>query len=134
MIRKQSGAGSPSGHHPGHGERTDIHVDAVVRGPDGEVYDSLTAIIEVKGCWNKELYQALKTQLVDRYLKDNRCQHGLYLVGGFNCDQWDNDDYRKEQSPELSMHEVQQQFDVQAVELSQQDMRIKAIVLNTALR
>jgi predicted NACHT family NTPase len=46
----------------------------------------------------------------------------------------DEDDYREEQSPELSMHEAQQQFDVQAVEFSQQDMRIKAVVLNTALR
>jgi hypothetical protein len=122
------------GHHPGHGERTDIHVDAVVPGPDGEVYDSLTAIIEVKGCWNKELDQAMKVQLVDRYLKDNHCRNGLYLVGWFHCDQWDDNDYRKEQSPKLSLHEAQQQFDVQAIQLSQQDRRIKVVVLNTALR
>jgi hypothetical protein len=122
------------GYPPGQGRRTDIHVDAVIRGPDGEVYDSLTAIIEVKGCWNKELDQAMKTQLVDRYLKGNRCQHGLYLIGWFNCEQWDDDDYRKGQSPKRSMHEAQQRFDDQASELSQQDIRIKAVILNTALR
>jgi len=72
---------------PNRGERTDIHVDAVAHNTDGEAYDSVTVIIEVKGCWHPELDHAMKTQLVDRYLKDNRCQHGLYLVGWFNCDQ-----------------------------------------------
>ncbi|HXH11262.1 MAG TPA: hypothetical protein VNP04_16065 [Alphaproteobacteria bacterium] len=110
------------------------HVDAVVRGPDRAVYDPLTIIIAVKGYWNKELDQAMKTQLVDRYLKDNRCQHGLYLVGWFNCKQWDDSDYRKGQSPRHSIHAAQRRFDTQAVELSQQNLRIKAVVLNTALR
>ena len=117
------------------GERTDIHVDAVVRGPNGEIYDSVTVIIEVKGCWHQGLNQAMKTQLVDRYLKDNRCQHGLYLVGWFNCDEWDNDDYRKKrQAPKLSIDEAQTRFGTQAAELSQQGMRIRALVMNTALR
>src|SRR5574337_923853 len=44
------------GEAPGVGERTDIHVDALVLGPNGEAYDSVSAIIEVKGCWNRELY------------------------------------------------------------------------------
>lgn len=122
------------GEGSGQGERTDIHVDAVVRGSHGEVYDSVTAIIEVKGCWNLELDHAMKTQLVDRYLKDNRCQHGLYLVGWFNCDQWDDEDYKKKRAPKLSIDEVQKKFDTQAAELSQQGIRIKALVVNTALR
>ena len=116
------------------GERTDIHVDAVVRGRGGDVYDSVMAIVEVKGCWNQELAQAMKTQLADRYLQDNRCQHGLYLVGWFNCDQWDNNGYRKSQAPKISTDEAQRQFDAQAAELSQHDLRIKAIILNTTLR
>lgn len=77
------------------GERTDIYVDAFVRIPNGKAIDFISAIIEVKGCWHKELYSAMKTQLVDRYLKDNQCRHGLYLVGWFNCDQWDKKHYRK---------------------------------------
>lgn len=115
------------------GERTDIHVDAIVRGPQREMYDSVTAIIEVKGCWNSALNQAMETQLVHRYLKDNRCQHGLYLVGWFNCDQWDDKDYRKRQAPRIGIYKVQKQFDAQATELSGQDMQIKALVINTAL-
>ena len=122
------------GEGSGQGERTDIHVDAVLRSPNGEVCDTVTAIIEAKGCWNGELYNAMKTQLVDRYLRDNRCQHGLYLIGWFNCDQWDNSDYRKREAPSLGIPEAQSQFDSQATELSKQGAQIKAFVMDTALR
>lgn len=115
------------------GERTDIHVDAVMRNQCKEVYDSITVIIEVKGCWNQDLKLAMKTQLLDRYLKDNRCQHGLYLVGWFNCDQWNDNDSRKQRSPKISIDEARKQFNTQVSELSQQSARIKAFVINTAL-
>jgi len=115
------------------GERTDIHVDAVIQDPHKDVYDSVTAIIEVKGCWNQELESAMETQLMDRYLKDNRCQHGLYVVGWFNCDQWDDNDYRKQRAPRLSKDKAQEQFAAQAAQLSQQGTRIKALVINAAL-
>lgn len=125
QIRRGVGAGT--------GERTDIRVDAVTQS-QGEVYDSVTVIIEVKGCWNDELNHAMKTQLVDRYLKDNRCQHGLYLVGWFNCAQWDDSDSRKRRAPKISLDEAKECFDVQAQELSLGDRKIRALVLNTALR
>lgn len=122
------------GERTGKGERTDIHVAAISRGSSGEEYDRVSVIIEAKGCWNKDLNLAMKTQLVDRYLKDNRCQHGLYLVGWFNCDQWDDNDYRKQQTPKLSIEEARKQFEAQAAELSQSDVQVKAFVMNTALR
>jgi len=116
------------------GERTDIHVDAIVRGSNGKIYDSVSVIIEVKGCWHQKLDKAMETQLVDRYLKDNRCQHGLYLVGWFNCDQWDDEDYRNKKCPKYSIDKEQEKRDAQAADLSQQGVRIKAFVMNTALR
>ncbi len=122
------------GEGKGKGERTDIHVDAVMRNQCKEVYDSITIIIEVKGCWHPDLNHAMKTQLMDRYLKDNRCQHGLYLIGWFCCVQWDDNDKRKRNSPKISIDETRKQFDVQANKLSQQSTRIKAFVINTALR
>lgn len=127
-IRRGIGAGT--------GERTDIHVDAVIRPPHGEVYDTVTVIIEVKGCWHKELETAMKTQLFEHYLKDNRCRHGLYFVGWFYCNHWDDGDYRKKQTQKynLNIDEAKRKFDTQAQELSQQGVIIKALVLNTALR
>jgi len=76
----------------------------------------------------------METQLLDRYLKDNKCQHGLYLVGWFNCDLWDDKDYRKKRAPKSTPEEAQTKFAAQALELSKQGKVIKALVINTALR
>ncbi|MEP1077235.1 hypothetical protein NDI52_17685 [Leptolyngbya sp. PL-A3] len=114
------------------GERVDLQVDAFIRLPNGENQDCVSVIIEVKGCWNKDLDTAMQAQLVERYLKDNRCQHGLYLIGWFNCKQWDNKDSRK--PPKLNIEEARQKFEAQATELSKQGIKVKAVVLNTALR
>ena len=113
------------------GERTDIHVDAFINGQPNDV---LTVIIEVKGCWNRGLNEAMETQLVNRYLKDNSTQHGLYLIGWFNCSQWDSSDYRKRYSLNKNIEDVRQQFDEQAVKLSQKGIHVKAFVMNAALR
>ncbi len=115
------------------GQRTDIHVDVSVQEPCEARFAPVTAIIEVKGCWNRELFSAMKTQLVDRYLKENQCQHGLYVVGWFNCDQWDDRDRRKGKSPKLSVAETQEKLDKQAAELSQDSLLVKAVVLDCAL-
>lgn len=114
------------------GERLDLQVDALVRLANREIYDCVSVIIEVKGCWNKYLDTAMQTQLVGRYLKDNSCQHGLYLVGWFNCKQWDRKDSRK--PPKLSIEDARQRFETQAVGLSEQGIKVKAVVLNTSLR
>jgi len=115
------------------GQRTDIHIDAVMLGSRDGVYDAISAIIEVKGCWNRELFSAMKTQLVEKYLKDNHCQHGLYLVGWYNCDLWDDDDYKKRDAQKLTKDEAQNRFDAQADDLSNQDLKIRALVIDTSL-
>jgi predicted NACHT family NTPase len=116
------------------GERTDIHVDAVLMKPNGELYDSITVIIEVKGCWHGELNIAMETQLADRYLRDNACQFGLYLVGWFNCSQWNAKDSRKNKAPRISINEAREQFNAQAEGLSLSGNAVRACVLNAALR
>jgi predicted NACHT family NTPase len=125
-IRRGEGA-SP-------GERTDIHVDAVVHNSQEDNYDVISAIIETKGCWHPELESAMETQLVNRYLKDNHCQHGIYLVGWFNCEQWDKDDPRRKRAPSLTIAQAQEQFDKQAMSLSARGSVIQAVVLDVALR
>jgi hypothetical protein len=37
---------------------------------------------------------AMKTQLVGKYLTDNQCRYGVYLVFWFDCDSWDRRDSR----------------------------------------
>jgi hypothetical protein len=73
-------------------------------------------------------------QLRDRYLADNACGHGLYLVGWFACPQWDDSDDQKGRTPKMTLEQAQQLFDEQASAISRQGPTIRAFVLNVALR
>lgn len=117
------------------GERTDIHVDAVVLENSGKIYDSVTAIIECKGCWNLGLYNAMYDQLVGRYLKDNHCQHGLYLVGWFNCAKWSGQDERRKRALRLcsNIDDTRQKLTAAAADLSKDLIRVKSVVLDISL-
>jgi hypothetical protein len=117
------------------GERLDLKVQAMSHERNGQHGDSLTAIIEVKGCWNRELPHAMQTQLCDRYLKENTCQHGLYLMGWFNCAAWDNNDYRISDAQSLapSLEQARAQFEEQAQALTAGGRTIRSFILNAAL-
>jgi len=119
---------------PAAGERTDIHVDAVVPQCGQGPYDRVTVIIETKGCWHSELKTAMKAQLVDRYLDDNACQHGVYLVGWYHCAQWDDGDYRKADVPFASREEAEMYLRNQAKDLSSDGMMIQAVVIDARFR
>lgn len=125
-IRRGEGSGS--------GERTDIHVTAMVPSVTEGELEQVRVIIEAKGCWHRELKTAMETQLVGRYLKGNDCRNGIYLIGHYNCDQWDKEDYRCKDAPKWSIHKARDYFDQQAEELSMGGLQVRAAVLNTALR
>ena len=91
-----------------------------------------SVIVETKGCWNAQLNTAMETQLKEQYLKDNKCEYGVYLVGWFNCPQWDVLDSRT--PPAETLEEARKRFDDQATALSTAGITIRAFVLNTALR
>lgn len=74
---------------PRRGQKTDIMVTALVKGANAQTLTPVTIIIEVKGCWHKEVRTAIETQLVAGYLVQNGWTHGIYLVGWFDCDRWD---------------------------------------------
>ena len=116
------------------GEYPDILVDAVTQDSDGEGYDVITVIVEVKGCWNDKLDIAMQNQLADRYLRDNQCRYGLYLVGWFNCSQWDASDDKNSKATRLDRASLQQHLESQAQQLSRNGLTIKALILNVALR
>jgi hypothetical protein len=71
--------------------------------------------------------------LVETYLKDSSCRHGLYLVGWFNCLAW-NMESLSPKPPKWTLEEAQSEFERQATELSNGTIVIGAIVLDTALR
>jgi hypothetical protein len=116
------------------GERTDLHVDILSQGTREGDFDITTVILEAKGSWNPELNEAMESQLVGKYLKDNHCQHGLYLVGWYSSDLWDESDYRRKQVPTVSIDEARAQFNAQARSLSSAGLTVRAFVLNVELR
>ncbi len=115
----------------GVGEKTDIVVDAVYKNNRG--FESVTVVIESKGCWNKDLKTAMESQLLKRYLIDDQHRHGLYLVGWFSCDQWNDSDSRKKQTPKMTLEDAQAIYDKQAADLSKEGFCVKALLLNTSL-
>jgi hypothetical protein len=108
-------------HAPGApvGQRTDILVNAVRRRSEDELFDSLTAVVETKGCWNGELFTALEGQLFRSYLLPLHAQVGIYLVGWFDTAKWDPEDNRRSRVPNIQIQEVQAQLDQQAAALPQ---------------
>jgi len=117
----------------GTGQRTDIHVDAVIPGAQPGSYERIYVILEVKGNWNTELATAMETQLRDRYLKEIRCRDGIYLVGWFTCPKWGDSDHRKKQCSLMTLLEAKRFFSRQATALSIEGTYIKSHVLDVSL-
>jgi len=122
------------GEGEGKGEQTDIHVTGFVPGITEGNIEQVRVIIESKGMWHAEVDTAMQSQLVDRYLKDNPCQHGIYLVGWYRCTQWDPDSPSYKKSRKESFDSAKGRFEEQAASLSNESRAIKALVLNAALR
>lgn len=115
----------------------DLRIDCMTKNNNGFI-ESYCVIIEVKGTWNKELNISMKDQLLKRYLSDVSCQHGIYLVGWFNCDKWSQQDYRKADAQSSTknfstLEEAKKHFTNQAKNLSQSTKQVKAFVMNVSL-
>lgn len=120
------------------GEETDVHITAVRSAKDDQAFGIVRAIIEVKGCWHKDLETAMETQLVNRYLREYQSPNGLYLVGWFMCDKWADEDYRKKRTPKCCIEEAQQHFAEQAEEICARgdipNLVLRNFVLDAGLR
>jgi hypothetical protein len=111
------------------GERTDIYVDAIAK--DGT---RVTVVVEAKGCWNPELRTAMKVQLAERYLVNARTTRGLYLVGWFYCDHWNESDKARKALCPPDRVALLNGLEQQAAELTTPSRRIEAVVIDAALR
>lgn len=111
------------------GQRTDILVNAVRRREDGERFDAISAVIETKGCWNPELFTALHDQLFREYMIPLRAQVGIYLVGWFDTDKWDEKDSRRDRVPRMTIEDASGQLEAQAGALPD-GFIVQAVVLD----
>ena len=117
----------------GVGERTDILVSATAKTGLGTA-ESSSVVIECKGCWNSGLKTAMDKQLRQQYLIDEDHRFGLYLVGWFQCDAWnDKGDSRRRRVPSWSLQEATNELANQARELSNVEAKLQAVVLDLRL-
>jgi len=116
--------------------KTDIHISVFTKDRLGRPVEPITVTIEAKGCWHPDLETAMESQLVGKYLSAEGCHHGIYLIGWFNCDKWnDPKDSRHKKTSKLSLEQAQDKFAKQAQELSSKtSFRVNSIVLDTRLR
>jgi len=112
-------------------EHTDIHIDALAESGDGKA-QRVTVVLESKGCWNQKLWSDIEEQLCDRYLSHGN-NEGIYLVGWYNCESWDRQDYRYKSAPKMSISEARQSLRNEAQRLSSDQRRIHAFVLDCTL-
>ncbi len=82
------------GSSEGVGDRVDLLIEAIDRSGRSQV-NRVAAVIEVKGCWNRDLVEAVDTKLVTRYMASNPTTCGIYLVFQFALEQWDPADGRR---------------------------------------
>ncbi len=121
---------------PRRGQKTDIYVNAVKLDAGSGGAEPLTVVIEVKGCWHDEVMIAMETQLLNRYMKENNLAHGLYIVGWFMCDRWDDKDSTKSKTPKMTIEDIKGQLEDQAKQLGKNMGGVSIIepfVLNLAL-
>ncbi|MBI4650343.1 hypothetical protein HY745_03465 [Candidatus Desantisbacteria bacterium] len=124
QIRRKQGEGGKRGEN----------IDIDVKGFIPSTNKNINVIIEVKGCWHNEVNKAMETQLLNRYLNESGCNHGIYLVGWYCCNQWDGKDSKKNKIKDRTIEEARSFFDEQAKKLSSGNKTIKAFVLDCALR
>jgi hypothetical protein len=115
------------------GESGDLVVEAVA-GERVEGADVVSVTIEVKGCWNAELDEAMQTQLAERYLVAEGQRQGIYVVGWFDADNWDEKDWKRTPCARRGLEESRSFFTDQAREVSAaRGVQIDALALDCSL-
>jgi hypothetical protein len=104
---------------PRRGQKTDIYINAIKLDNMSEDAKTLTVVVEVKGCWNDAILTAMETQLFEKYMKENNISCGLYLVGWYMCNKWDNSDKQKEETLKISIEELINRLENQANKLKE---------------
>jgi hypothetical protein len=118
-------------HVEARGERTDLYIASRVAGAASN--PEAVVILEVKGCWNKDVKTAMRTQLAERYLRNNFYTHGVYLVGWYATNLWEPKDKRRHTIPFATVSALSNYCKRQAAGLSKMQVTVWPRVLNLSL-
>jgi len=117
------------------GSSPDLFLNVLNRGESTTQNEIISAVVEVKGSWHPKLTTAMQNQLLDQYMKPRNLQYGLFLVGWFRSQYWDDDDTRKDANVSEfdSIDDLKNYLDIQAKELSSEGYVIKNLVIDLSL-
>jgi hypothetical protein len=105
----------------------DLYVQCV----DPETMDQLTVIIEVKGCWHRDLYSSMKDQLYTQYMEQQGVSHGIYLVAYFDGDRWEGTDRAsRHRARQHSVVQLRNELDDHAAQLSNETYTVCSFVMD----
>lgn len=116
-------------------EDIDIYVVATVEEANGR-RRTVTVLLEVKGQWFKQLADALRTQLVERYLAHNpETSTGVFVVGWYLCPEWDPNHYQRRDAEKngSDLESFAKELDTIAGALSTHGRDVRAVVLDLSL-
>lgn len=115
------------------GLRTDLDVRARPVGESAGSIPDIRVIIEVKGSWNREVWTAMQTQLVEDYLDPHHVHHGMYLVGEYTCDAWEDSPEKRRSARIGGRAKLTHSLSEQASSLSNPLRQVRAVVLDVSL-
>lgn len=99
-----------------------------------------SVVIEIKGCWNPDLRNSIKTQLLDKYLSDdNNYNYGIYLIGWYWCDKWDIEHKNMKRKnannfSETDINETIDYFNKEAEKLTTEQKQIASFVIDVSIK
>ncbi len=88
-------------------------------------------IIEVKGSWNPGVKESLQAQLVDRYIKTDENAYGLYLIGWFDCEAYDD---CKNYTGNKLIDDAKRSYDENAKKVSSDNVIVKSFILDCRMK
>lgn len=105
----------------------DIYVQYIP--PSGAI--PITVACEVKGCWHRDLYASMSSQLYERYMRQQGLSHGIYLVAFFDGERWDSTDHgARHKARKHSLKELRGDLASQALELTDKAFHVSSVVLD----
>ncbi|HTX13457.1 MAG TPA: hypothetical protein VME22_32870 [Solirubrobacteraceae bacterium] len=118
---------------PGIGERTDLLVQGVAGRGLGDA-ETVATVIEVKGCWNRDLSRDMDRQLARRYLVPDGRRCGIYLIVWFGTSGWTAQSDRRKAPCGTPPDELTAEYEQQARTVStSRGLEIRAMVLDGSL-
>ncbi|KKM62234.1 hypothetical protein LCGC14_1523740 [marine sediment metagenome] len=114
--------------------RTDLLISALKSEAILTQNQVVSVVVEVKGKWNPELKTAMQNQLLKRYMIPRSLQNGMYLVGWFESQYWDEDDTRQNRHRTINnIEDLRNILEEKAQEISSRGFIIKSNVVNVSL-